>query len=66
MRMVPLAASTTLTAIVFAVAGVALVAGVSAIFWLIGRGEDRERERDEARRQQHEPREPPPRFRRRP
>ncbi len=66
--MVPLAASTTLTAIVFAVCGIALVVGVSAIFWFIGRGEDRdrEREREQARRQQREPREPPPRFRRRP
>jgi hypothetical protein len=50
------------------VAGVLLVAGVSAVFFYIGRGEDRDREREqaEARRQQREPREPPPRFRRRP
>jgi hypothetical protein len=36
-----------LTAAGFAIAGVGAVVGVSAAFWVIGRSEDRERERRE-------------------
>jgi hypothetical protein len=36
-----------LTATGFAIAGVGAVVGVSAAFWVIGRSEDRERERRE-------------------
>jgi hypothetical protein len=37
--------SVALTAIGVAVAGIGTVVGVSAAFWIIGRSEDRERER---------------------
>jgi hypothetical protein len=37
---------TAVTAVGVAVAGVGSVVGVSAAFWVIGRSEDRERERD--------------------
>ncbi|HMI71033.1 MAG TPA: hypothetical protein VK510_13640 [Solirubrobacteraceae bacterium] len=37
--------SVTLTAIGLAVAGIGTVVGVSAAFWVIGRSEDRDRER---------------------
>ena len=37
--------SVALTAIGLAVAGIGTVVGVSAAFWIIGRSEDRERER---------------------
>ena len=37
---------TAVTAVGVAIAGVGSVVGVSAAFWVIGRSEDRERERD--------------------
>ena len=37
--------SVALTAIGLAIAGIGAVVGVSAAFWIIGRSEDRERER---------------------
>ena len=37
--------SVALTAIGLAVAGIGTVVGVSAAFWIIGRSEDRDRER---------------------
>jgi hypothetical protein len=37
--------SVALTAIGVAIAGIGTVVGVSAAFWLVGRSEDRERER---------------------
>jgi hypothetical protein len=37
---------TAVTAVGVAVAGIGSVVGVSAAFWLIGRSEDRERERE--------------------
>jgi hypothetical protein len=40
---------TAVTAVGVAIAGVGSVVGVSAAFWVIGRSEDRERERDERR-----------------
>jgi hypothetical protein len=39
--------SVTLTAIGVAIAGCGTVVGVSAAFWIIGRSEDRDRERGE-------------------
>jgi hypothetical protein len=39
--------SVALTAIGVAIAGIGTVVGVSAAFWLVGRSEDRERERRE-------------------
>jgi flagellar basal body-associated protein FliL len=64
-----LAESTTLVAVVFAVAGVLLVLGVAAVFYAIGRGEDRQREEEERAtpRPRKQPQRPPRRrFRRRP
>jgi hypothetical protein len=46
--------STTLVAALLAIAGVVAVAGVSWVFYLIGRAEDRERAEAERKRQ------PPP------
>jgi hypothetical protein len=37
--------SVALTAIGVAIAGIGTVVGVSAAFWIVGRSEDRERER---------------------
>ena len=37
--------SVALTAVGLAIAGIGTVVGVSAAFWVIGRSEDRERER---------------------
>jgi flagellar basal body-associated protein FliL len=48
--------STTLVAALLAIAGVVAVAGVSWVFYLVGRAEDRERA--EAERQRRPP--PPP------
>jgi hypothetical protein len=50
--------STTLVAALLAIAGVVAVAGVSWVFYLVGRAEDRDRA--EAERQRQPPAEPPP------
>lgn len=49
--------STTLVAALLAIAGVVAVAGVSWVFYLVGRAEDRDREAAERERRQRE--EPP-------
>ena len=70
--MTVLADSTAVTAVVLALAGLVMVLAVSAIFYVIGRGEDRDREREAARGANGRvsaasPAGPPPRrFRRRP
>ena len=69
--MTVLADSTAVTAVVLALAGLVMVLAVSAIFYVIGRGEDRDREREGRGRERPDrpspPAGPPPRrFRRRP
>lgn len=50
--------STTLVAALLAIAGVVAVAGVSWVFYLVGRAEDRDREAAEREQERREP--PPP------
>jgi hypothetical protein len=47
--------STTLVAALLAIAGVVAVAGVSWVFYLVGRAEDRDREAAELERERREP-----------
>jgi hypothetical protein len=50
--------STTLVAALLAIAGVVAVAGVSWVFYLVGRAEDRDRAEAERQRQTKPPPEP--------
>jgi hypothetical protein len=49
--------STSLTAVVLALVGVAAVVGVAFVFYLVGRAEDRDRAAEEAARKPPEPEE---------
>jgi hypothetical protein len=50
--------STTLVAALLAIAGVVAVAGVSWVFYLVGRAEDRERAESERKAAEKQPPEP--------